>query len=1053
MIRKILTVLLGVALLLPGLPAARAMEKSVEAINDTDSVSNSGPRIIIPHGEGTAEVYYGKTGINIISDQGRQHLETNFEVLKLADGGDVNGDGFTDFITYQNAPDFSAQVMTISGKDGSVISTTQFSRESYNDSLGFFKTNSYITEIVKISGNRAAIINDYSVSVIDLASGEVLFAYTAGDNIWHLVEIGDVDGDGTNDLAFTGQQNLVGLVSGADGSLIREYHPSEVYHLNARWNEGLKFDAEMNMWDARYLDGLLYVTSEDGRIHVIDPAGVEVTSYALEAVNQEFLLSIFSERMEWDFRGVERVNYAKVGVTDWTYYGYRIADVTDQYLLINCYMGSLNGISDYPITTFLPATLLFNRETGTVDARLFYDSFSSLYLSNCFGEYEGQPCIANIIFASEGMAKLGVYSLTGELLAQKDIRTDLIKGSQKMILTWDGEKYTLELLNAGCLNISGDLKDVSFCYDAVSSVLLDTFDDGLVIMYSLNGVKNRLVKYSPDLSEILWDYTYAPDYPNKGFEDIRSDLDFNNDGIRDIFALINRYDKDDNIYATYYLVLNGNGSVIKNTAVITDTYWDKGVKHTVYLTAQKIGLVRDYDGDGVKELLMDSNVISSRKNQVMGSLSGYLDAKGTPFDIGDANHDGVTDYAVFNGSEIRNYYSSVKMSYGYLNVTYYKTSISSWIDTGLDPVNTSVTLDDMNNDGAKELGLISRNNEGREIYRILDGATLKTICTLFNEGINDDGEAVAVLPYDLNGDGVNELFGRDRYEPGIYNGATGELMLSVKGYYYPGEEMYYGQEYYPDYLVPFWKLEEEPTFIIIDDVNGDESMDVVFPRITYDEYYNQHLDIVVYNGADQQLIKAIPADMDDRYGAGTIRKVNGSDEYFLIVSEASSGIVDINSLQMLANYDISIKNASRLSDEIVLAESKDGLLYRLSTVKSFEVTSEIPEETDSSQLHLSWKSIQDYSVMTITDNGTVVYSGEDSQAVIQLMEGEHTIMLSMNDGVGKTCSESHAVTVGHQPKNVTGVLAGAIAALILAFLGGIFQKIMIRSKFKKEVAK
>ena len=181
--RKFITTVLGLLMCIPFMSVNRvsALEKSIQAINDMDRISNSGPRVQIQYGEETGYVYYGESGINIFHGEERVHLDTNFDVIKLVAVDDVNGDGFTDFLTYQNAPDLADQLLVVSGADGRILSTRKLSRESYSDSLGFTEANCYIYDMRYIGNGEALLVYDYSVSKISVADCQELVRYTEAD--------------------------------------------------------------------------------------------------------------------------------------------------------------------------------------------------------------------------------------------------------------------------------------------------------------------------------------------------------------------------------------------------------------------------------------------------------------------------------------------------------------------------------------------------------------------------------------------------------------------------------------------------------------------------------------------------------------------------------------------------------------------------------------------------------------------------------------------------------------------------------------------------------
>ena len=169
--RKLVTALLSILLILPVFRVS-ALEKSIEELSEETSVSNAEASIIIPYGEGTARVYYGENGINLFTPEGRVVLETNYAVQKLISVGDIDKDGYVDFLTYQLVPDEVAQLMCISGLDGHVISSMRETRDDYNNALGInVVVNCFIQQMLSAEDGTAYVICDYSIIRYNMADG------------------------------------------------------------------------------------------------------------------------------------------------------------------------------------------------------------------------------------------------------------------------------------------------------------------------------------------------------------------------------------------------------------------------------------------------------------------------------------------------------------------------------------------------------------------------------------------------------------------------------------------------------------------------------------------------------------------------------------------------------------------------------------------------------------------------------------------------------------------------------------------------------------------
>ena len=187
--------------------------------------------------------------------------------------------------------------------------------------------------------------------------------------------------------------------------------------------------------------------------------------------------------------------------------------------------------------------------------------------------------------------------------------------------------------------------------------------------------------------------------------------------------------------------------------------------------------------------------------------------------------------------------------------------------------------------------------------------------------------------------------------------------------------------------------------------------------------------------------------------SGVLTEVKNTNRYVFLVGDTNGKIVDLLEQTILASFEIKIKEASYFDEEhILITDSKDKM-YLVDITKSFELVNEIPSESNDHILNLAWKTSQDYSTMTISDNGKVVYTGNDDHVDIPLVEGQHTILMAVNDGQGKTSQRTYEVNVAPQARNYVPLIISISVLVVLSFLLGIYQKISINNKFKKEAAK
>lgn len=1050
--KRALKIIMVFALMLTFLPAVQAKERSVRGLNDENQIVNNEESVLIQYEGEEARVFFGYTGIHIVSATKSVHLETEFEVLKLTDAGDVNGDGYTDFLTWQNASNYVDQLLFLSGKDGKVLFSKCITRETYDPNLGTVRTNCYIQQLL-CHNNIAYVIYDYNLEAIDLKTGETLFLHTESNNIWKAIIVEDCDGDQVNDVAFSGQDNVLGVISGKTGSEIMILHPATEYVSHYRWDTTMTAKAVMNIWDLAYEKGHLYALSEDGVLFDVDLKTKETKQTVLEVVTQEKFQEVVDYRCDWYGNSVY---YVQTGLNNSEYFSYRFAEVTSEYFLIDCFMGDINSLTSAYSETLPSKTVLFNRSKGTVETTIDTQiAWICLTTNSCFAEYEGNRCITVLGSAStDRTARLSVYGMDGTLLKQRDITASFLSEGTKTHLSYNGEAYLLEFMNGGCLAVSADLKDVDYYYDQTAAQMVGTMGEGMIVLYEFNGIKNRLVCYEKGINDVKWQYEVTDTYSNKGFEFISMNEDYNEDGCKDILGIVNSYDSEDVRQASYFIILDGNdGSELHNRNYQTGYGYDeRNRRYPTHLTAERFRLIKDFDGDNKKDFLVVSPmpvVISSSRNNIAGYVYGGYEAKGTVLELGDINGDGFSDSVDISDKETRLYLSRTSYRSGYFELSYTKTNTHFDNNPEYKAASTSGLIGDIDRDGVSEIAMVDFNSEDYQTFKIINGKTLETMYHLCEKGLIGENIAFTSMEQDLNGDGYNELWGHEEYITGIYDGKTGQFLLSTKEYFEDDPEIYYEKGYKPEYIVPFTRQNlSEANFTVVSDMNGNHSSEIALLQYRYDRF-GEAYELNIYDGATCKLVSSSQLSQNIWYYR--IMPIDGDGKLMALCDSRTSStrVLDLKKGSEVAEYGSTFTNMWAIGSDLLAGRTVNDQIYVMDMEKSFDLTSEVPHSTDDHVLHLSWKPLMSYSLMKVYDNGDVVYVGKQLETDIELMEGDHTITLAMNDGQGKSYMESYNITVNKQKRNHVIPVAVSVACLAAALLFGIGQKIIFKRKFRE----
>jgi len=188
-----------------------------------------------------------------IEDPSSPGFYTFGSILRAA--GDLDGDGRGDLLVAESAAAMPF-VQVRSGHDGSILRTISGPIGFVSDVLGELDLDGDSVPDSVVGGFRestAALPSSGAARAYSGATGALLWLRRglAGEaSAGTLVAMGDLDGDGRDDLALapyttTGSPYLVRIVSGASGALIRSIAlPAAASHPGAAFGPGLDFDLD-----------------------------------------------------------------------------------------------------------------------------------------------------------------------------------------------------------------------------------------------------------------------------------------------------------------------------------------------------------------------------------------------------------------------------------------------------------------------------------------------------------------------------------------------------------------------------------------------------------------------------------------------------------------------------------------------------------------------------------------------------------------------------------------------------------------------------------------
>ncbi len=1041
--KKLLILLLTVFMILSNGISVFAQEKSIEYVGVKNQVDNASNSFTVIYNEAEATVFYGKNGFDIITEEEKTHFDTKYPVVKAIAINDVNGDGYTDFLAYLNSAEYTDELFVFSGQDGSVISSRRITRDSYSEENGVFKAN---TEVLKMSefNGLAVVLYDYTIEVIDPKTAEVIYSYVNEDNIWDY-EVVD------NKLVFIDQLGCIGVCDLEQNLLLSYYKVTNNYEVSFQWRPELVAPSKLNLWDIENVCGQLFITTEDGYLLTYNPETFLVESTVdLELFSEDELKGYLSDNLSYvtDSEVEQRVT----GLFSPYFKSIRILDSNEQYLLISGFIKDNDCLSDYFWSNYGSSVLVYDYINQEVVSEITLKTDGS-NVDATLSKYDASETVTVIYPETGSSLRTMIYDFEGSVLLQKEIKVDTINNKTRLSIDFDEENgYYVQAFNNSCFTLNASLEDAIFQFEKISTQSVYSSEDGFTMMYKVNGIANKIVNYGVDGSTENWVYELTTTEKNKGIEFITVD-DYNKDGVKDYICIVNKYDSKDNVVASNFIVINGeDGKQLFSKKVWLYKAYDANWRpYDVYLTASELYLVNDIDGDGKKEFIIDGNIVTSYAFAAKGTVNTYVDAKGVMQKIGDVNGDGFEDFVMIEKSTVTQYVSR-RNRYDVSYVKSGKVFKASGKNT-IDNQTYAVIFNDIDNDGVKEIVFNDINDAGYQYFRVLNGKSLSQMYTLADKGVSDY-ELLTLMNIDITGDGINELMYMTgaMWMPTIRDGATGEFLIAIDEN--QKESTYFDPEdyYHPDWPVQIMTEDDYYSNLpicVINDLDGDEKPDFIIKKSYYDyETWNRYDSLLYYSSATFEIVDEKILSVNKYEEMGSLKPVVNSDKYIVFIKNEKSELMDSVSGQVIANYDIVAESFLLLNENTILANNKESGLITLDIRNAFELLSEIPETMEGHILELKWKPAQDYSVMKIYDNGTLVTTTSDTEYSLPLLGGNHSIKLQLADGQGKESVSVYNVVVETHPITDYYVIAIAVVLLAGSLFSNMYRKAYIKKKSK-----
>jgi len=1016
-------------------PIKAKQEASIENLTKTSGIEVTSQSYQIQYEGKTARVFYGSNGIHIAFDNTSKTLDTTYAVMDLVVCDDLNSDGYVDFLTVQSSNDYTPQIYTISGKDGSELSHTHITREEYNSLTGKFDKITSSILLMKSEKNVGYFISDYDFYAIDLLTGKIEYNFHDKDNIWDFEIVEEK-------VFLVDQLGKLVVLNKETGKVLKQETIANSYRIEYEYDDSVVFKAQMNMWDVFYYNSKVFATSEDGRLYIIDKDSYQSKEIELNVIDEKIFNASLQYNIQYTYSGLK---YNPSGITTQNYKNYKILCAKGDNLLIACYAldPKYKGYDEGSSYTNYVVFSLSKKEIVTSIAL----EQNRSYLDAIFDTYDNKEVIT-IMKSYNGYVGVSMYDFEGKQIVSNDNIFGMGNGTFGK-LTRQENSYLFEIFNTTCKSVSLDLKEVNSIVDGITKDVSIIDDLTLVVEYK-NGSGNVLYAYQEDYSTPLWKFTNPIQTSVNGIRNVSLD-DYNMDGCKDVILLIdtmvNEYEMN-----TTLIILNGkDGSTLVNSKIFDNIRYDeKGRQYKGYHYFKEVKLIKDMNSDRKKEILMDESMIVSSKNFKVMSYINLYNLDGNIIEVGDINKDGFTDYVSVSDKSAVQFISKVLTG----EVAYNQSKLSLKLNEKGENYVYASEFGDIDNDGIKEFIVNDFNDKNYQVFKVINGRTLKEMFTICPTGVSEY-ETYTVMD-DLNNDGYNEIFGYTgmNYCNVLLDGKTGEVITYIESekhfYYIFDDKKYYigdGEYWHPEYIVTMGPTEAP---CVVDDINNDGCKDFLISNSYYDyDNYRYMSAIISYSGKDGSEIKRMEF-LNERGYDYTIRKIKGNNDLICLIYGNSSSIVNIKTGEAIATFDRYFNQAKYL-DESHIAVLSGSQLYRINIDRAFTVLTDFSKEIKNNSIDLKWETDDEFAIMSIYDNTDLVTVTNDKNYCLKMLAGEHIIRMELTDSYGKSSIISYIVKVEELPNQSWWVYLGVIGIVAGALYLNIHHKALVNKKIKEEL--
>lgn len=969
-------------------------------------------------------------------------ITTSYPVKDFIILDDVDEDGIKDIAVYLDVKDEYDNFEIISSKESKVLYKTKFVYQGADENSNIVERNSFIRQMLYEDGN-IYMIYDYHLLAMDAKSQKIVFDHLEKDNIWKMIIV-------ENQIMYTNQLgSVVSLDKKSGKEIFNTQITSFMYPIMPYRQESNK--VAMNTWDIAYLDGSVYVTSEDGNLTSIDiTSGEVVNTLPLEATSEEEILARLANYYMYD-QELKTEVVLTTGPFSTSFMGFKIRAIKENLAIVEVYLGDIQQQTVSIVDSQQgkkpnPVLVVVDLKEWKVKTKISLEQYNVLASNALLGQYEGKEALLVATTVSQGSLKINAYSIDdGQLLGQRTIRNGSIPGENvKLVLENDEDSYLLKIGGVSTFRVASDLKSMLPLQHSIIANVVCNVADGSIVSYQEDGKVTQIKKLGLNGKEDVLAQTNLPTgYSSlQGFESIVFEESKNQ-----ILSLVNEINTNNEVVASHILIIDmTSGAILQDRKILLDKGRDENNQYYEhYLQGESIRYFSDVNKDGKTELLVDENIIDGASFTVKGSYKPSVEENGLLLMIGDLNKDGISDAVSVGETQMRVYYSNRND----FEITYTKSDIVKKYDKGLQNQVYAKVLGDFDHDGVDDFVINAKNDAGYQYYQVINAKDLSVRFHLMEDGVYDWGESFALLNQDVNHDGYDELvFNGVDSKVSILSGKDGSTLLTYTTY----EGSYTSNESSPpmlDNMLGINILEKQNTILQLEDYNEDGTKDIGYSVIK-EVNRNAKVYLVIRDGQtleplDEVLIQSL--DATGGFSGEPIIPVRNQTKiiYKTLEETGYSQIYDYKNKTLVSGCKIEVTYARGLNNGEIQVQNSQNEIYGIGDGQDFTITNLEDKATIRGNLTLKYESDKS-GILSVYDQGTLVAKTTDKTVTVALLVGEHTLTFSYDDGHGKVTHQTRQIQVekGNMLRYIT--MFASLTIVLVGILYTFYPKYKLMKK-------